>query len=225
MGRRITLQILVLVALLSVVLSGATYILWPEQGWSLDRIAGYGTIAAPLAYMVFEYVATVLPPVPNPISAVFAGYFFGTVPGLLYTILANALGSATLYYGGVYGKKAVARWYMRKQKQIERVDRFLSRENGFASLILVRFSPLFPNDVLSLLLGFTSISFRRFILTTTLGYSVPFLLLARMGAVLAGSGGDVSSARLWPLFLLLTLISVLGMAAAICGASGREDLG
>lgn len=205
------IRIVLLVAGISVALSVGLYALHVDPSEMVLRLLASHHWLSPLIYMAVEFVATLIPPLPNPISAVFAGYFFGVIPGFVYTVLANMAGSALLFFIGRYGKEALALRFIKKERQLEKVNSFLNREHGLYSLILIRFSPLFPNDVLTLLLGFTEITFTRFIATTTLGYAVPFLLLAYAGSLLSAVGGDVTQASVLPTFVLLTVISVVGL--------------
>lgn len=220
--RRKILRFVLLGVLLSIVFSVLLYVWKFTPHWFLEQFPQYSWWAAPLAYMGWEFIATLIPPIPNPISAVFGGYFFGTFPALIYTLVASIAGSISLFLLGRYGKETFAMRFLKRGKALRKVDLFLSREHGFYSLIFIRFSPIFPNDVLSLFLGFTTITFRRFVITTLLGYSVPFLVLAHMGSLLAGAGGDISQARVVPMFVLLTLLSVIGLVVAIIKAPRRN---
>lgn len=211
MKSRKFLKLTLFAVVLSIAVSSALYMLPFHLEDSLAQFSLYSWWAGPLVYMAWEFIATLIPPLPNPISAVFAGYFFGVIPGFVYTVLANMAGSALLFFIGRYGKEALALRFIKKERQLEKVNSFLNREHGLYSLILIRFSPLFPNDVLTLFLGFTEITFTRFIVTTTLGYAVPFLVLAYAGSLLSAVGGDVTQASVLPIFVLLTVISVVGL--------------
>ncbi len=211
MKSRKFLRLTLVAVVLSIAVSSALYILAFHPEDFLAQFALYSWWAAPLVYMVWEFVATLIPPLPNPISAVFAGYFFGVIPGFIYTVLANMAGSALLFFIGRYGKEALALRFVKKERQLEKVNSFLAREHGFYSLFFIRFSPLFPNDVLTLFLGFTEITFTRFMVTTTLGYAVPFLLLAYVGSLFSAVDGDVTQVSVLPIFVLLTVISVVGL--------------
>lgn len=215
MKSRKFLRLMLLAAVLSIAVSSALYVLAFHPEDFLAQFALYSWWAAPFVYMVWEFVATLIPPLPNPVSAVFAGYFFGVIPGFIYTILAGMAGSASLFLLGRSGKEAFALRFLKKKRQLEKVNSFLAREHGLYSLIFVRFSPLFPNDVLSLLLGFTEITFTRFMATTTLGYAVPFLLLAYVGSLFSAVEGDVTQVSVLPLFVLLTIISVVGLVPVV----------
>lgn len=211
MRRAKFIRIVLLVAGISVALSAVLYALHVDPSEMVLRLSASHHWLSPLIYMAVEFAATLIPPLPNPISAVFAGYFFGVIPGFIYTVLANMAGSSLLFFIGRYGKEALALRFVKKERQMENVNSFLAREHGLYSLILIRFSPLFPNDVLTLFLGFTDITFMRFIVTTTLGYAVPFLLLAHVGSLLSAVGGDVTQVSVLPLFVLLTVISAVGL--------------
>lgn len=223
MRRRKLLRIVLLAVALSVLFSTLLYVLKFNPDWFLTKFPQYSWWAAPLMYMGWEFLATIIPPVPNPISALFAGYFFGVIPGFIYTILANMAGSAALFFIGRYGKETFATRFVKREKQLRKVDRFLSREHGLYSLLFIRFSPLFPNDVLSLFLGFTEITFMGFMVTTTLGYSVPFMLLAYVGSLLSNVGGDVTQVSVLPLFVLLTIISVVGLVPVAVKLTRRRS--
>jgi len=221
MRRRTFIRAVLLLAALSVALSAVFYAAHVDLSGMVLRLSTSHRWLAPPIYMGAEFAATVLP-LPNAVTALLGGYMFGPALGTLYTIIPAMAGSLLLFWFAHKGKEALTSKFLKKEKDLARVNSFLGKEHGFYSLVFIRFSPLFPNDVLSLLLGFTSISLRRFVLTTFLGYLVPFTTMAYIEALFAEFGGDFSTADTLPLFLLLTVLSVAGLVVAFWGPLMRR---
>ncbi len=214
MRRRKFIRAVLLVAALSMAISVGLYATHLDSSDIALRLSESHLWMAPLIYMGIEFIATLIPPVPNPVSALLGGYLFGTLAGTMYTLIAGMAGSVILFKLARSGKEAFAQKFLKKEKEVQLVNSFLGREHGFISLVFIRFSPLFPNDVLTIFLGFTDIPFRRFFATTLLGYIVPYATLAYVGSLFASFGGDISSAETLPAVLLLTVLSAVGLLVA-----------
>lgn len=214
MRRRTFFRIVMLAAGLSVALSVGLYAAHLDPSDIALRLSESHLWMAPFIYMGIEFIATLIPPVPNAVSALLGGYLFGAFAGTLYTLLAGMAGSVILFKLARSGKEAFAQRFLKKEKDIRRVNSFLAREHGFYSLVFIRFSPLFPNDVFTLLLGFTDITFRRFFATTLLGYAVSYVTLAYVGSLFASLGSDISQAETLPAVLFLTMLSAVGLLVA-----------
>ena len=64
----------------------------------LSNLSQYQDWLKPFIYMWVEFLATIIPPIPNPITAVIGGYFFGTLWGAIYTLIPAMLASVFLFY-------------------------------------------------------------------------------------------------------------------------------
>ncbi|EKD76482.1 MAG: hypothetical protein ACD_43C00095G0003, partial [uncultured bacterium] len=106
-------------------------------------------------------------PLPGGWLAIATGYLFGSWPGFIYAYIGNVLGSLIAfalarYFGQRFVQKIVS------LENYERYSHKLSRSSlGIGLLYAI---PLFPIDVISMLLGVSGITRRRFLTIMLLGF-------------------------------------------------------
>jgi uncharacterized membrane protein YdjX (TVP38/TMEM64 family) len=177
--------------------------------WELSnlqsRIENAGFLA-PLIYMVIYAIATALI-LPSTMLNLAGGALFGIVGGMIWTSLA-AIVSAILTFW-------TTRLWMRSwiQKKIHQRYRILDQEiseGGIFYLFAVRLLPVIPYGIVNYSSGLTSISFRDYLISTTLGTVLglfPFVMLGNSG-VKAITTGEV-----WHILIPMTLIGLLIIGA------------
>jgi uncharacterized membrane protein YdjX (TVP38/TMEM64 family) len=149
-----------------------TGILLIRSGVSIDEIQGFiesKGAYAPLMYIGAYAVLTVCF-VPGSPLTLLGGALFGSFLGTLYTIVGASLGalSAFLISRIVRGKLPRASTTSAIRVQLERYDARI-KENGFLTVLFLRFVPLFPFNGLNYALGLTSVRFRAYAWGTVLG--------------------------------------------------------
>ena len=108
---------------------------------------------APLAFMLFYAVATVLF-LPGAVLTLAAGALFGAVPGALYS-LSGATAGATLAF--VIARYLAADWVARKAGgRLKQLSAGVEAE-GWRFVAFVRLVPLFPFNLVNYALGLTRI--------------------------------------------------------------------
>lgn len=161
------------------------------QAASAQELQAYISRFAPYSHLCFfllQFLSVVLAPIPSNISAAAGGMLFGTWCAFFLTYAAVVSGSLLVFWlartlGRDFADRVVSRRLSEKYQDIIR-----SKTSVF--LILAFLFPFFPDDVLCILAGLTSISFRRFAL---------IVLLARPWGLLFASalGGATLSVPLW----------------------------
>lgn len=189
--------ILILVLLL---LAGGGYLLWRSGLFaaftSLEAMQDYIARFAPYSHLVFfliQLLSVILAPIPSNVTALAGGVLFGTWPAFLLTWGAVVLGSVTVFaVARRLGRNFVERVVSRSS--ISRYLEVIQRKQD-TFLILAFLFPFFPDDVLCILAGLTTMPFRRFLLIA---------LLTRPWGLLAASalGGSTLSLPLWAMALL-----------------------
>ena len=189
--------ILILVLLL---LAGGGYLLWRSGLFaaftSLEAMQDYIARFAPYSHLVFfliQLLSVILAPIPSNVTALAGGVLFGTWPAFLLTWGAVVLGSVTVFaVARRLGRNFVERVVSRSS--ISRYLEVIQRKQD-TFLILAFLFPFFPDDVLCILAGLTTMPFRRFLLIA---------LLTRPWGLLAASalGGSTLSLPLWAVALL-----------------------
>ncbi|MFC6975988.1 TVP38/TMEM64 family protein [Halomicroarcula sp. GCM10025709] len=172
-------SVVLLVALLGT--TGALTVLVPEltdAGWLRAQLAGLGAYA-PLAFVALQTVQVILAPIPGQVLGGVGGYLFGTLAGTVYSMLGVTLGSAIVfvlarrrgrpYVERVVDDAALARW-----------DAIVER-GGTGGLFVLFLLPTFPDDLLCLVAGLSTVRTRTFLALVIVGRTPSFLAVAYAG--------------------------------------------
>lgn len=174
---------------------------------SLDTLRSYIDRFAPYSYLVFflvQFLSVVLAPIPSNLTAAAGGVLFGAWPAFLLTFSAVLSGSFLVFWlarvlGRDFADKLVSRKLSEKYQSILR-----TKAPVFLALALL--FPFFPDDILCILAGLTSLSFRRFALIV--------LLTRPWGLLFASALGDISlGLSPW----VMIPIALLGLALFLLG--------
>lgn len=152
-----------------------------------------------LCFFLIQFLSVLLAPIPSNITALAGGVLFGTWVSFLLTWAAVVLGSVLVFLLARYlGQSFVDR--MVSQSVTSRYLEIIRRKQD-VFLALVFLFPFFPDDLICILAGLTTIPFRRFLLIT---------LLTRPWGLLVASalGGSALSIPLWA----MALLAVAGIA-------------
>lgn len=130
---------------------------------SIDAFRAYIAGFSPYSHLCFflvQFLSVVLAPVPSNISAAAGGVLFGTWSSFFLTFSAVAAGSMLVFLlarslGQSFADRLVSRAASEKYLQ-------LIQKQADLFLFLAFLFPFFPDDVLCILAGLTSIPFRRF---------------------------------------------------------------
>ncbi|OYT36666.1 hypothetical protein B6U91_00700 [Candidatus Pacearchaeota archaeon ex4484_71] len=150
----------------------------------IASLKSMGIIGA-LLFVFLVVLENVVAPLPPFILYVAGGAIYGGIFGGLLALLGNALGSAIAFF---IARKLGREWVERKvpEKVRKRFDRFSSKYGGFA-IFLLRVNPVTSTDLFSYLGGFTKMSFKSFIIGTTLGLAPSIILQTYLGDFFSSS--------------------------------------
>jgi len=146
-------------------------------GWFLYRSGFFAAAASPehlrafiqryapysqLIFFAVQFFSVVLAPIPSNISATAGGMLFGTWQSFFITFCAVMSGSLLVFWlarvlGRSFADRIVSRRLSEKYQQAIR-----ARTSTFLALAFL--FPYFPDDVLCILAGLSTIPFRRFLL-------------------------------------------------------------
>jgi uncharacterized membrane protein YdjX (TVP38/TMEM64 family) len=164
-----------------------------------NLILGFG-ILAPLAIIFLQFFQTTISIVPSQITTIVAGFVFGPILGLTYSIIGAFFGSMFIFLlSRKYGKKLALKFF--EKKDLVHFN-MLFRQKKLWTLFLVRMTPLFPNDLVSFGAGLTNIKLRNFNLVSSFGFIIQMIILTYFGAELAA--GKIS-----PSLILISMIVTL----------------
>lgn len=146
-----------------------------------------------LFFFLIQFLSVLLAPIPSNVTALAGGVLFGTWVSFLLTWAAVVLGSVTVfllarYLGQSFADRMVSRSVMGRYLDVVR-----RKQDVF--LILAFLFPFFPDDLICILAGLTTIPFRRFLVIA---------LLTRPWGLLVASalGGSALSIPLWAMIPL-----------------------
>lgn len=180
----------------------ASYWLLNSLVFSLDVqgfdhwIAQFG-VTAPLVMIGLITAEVIIAPLPGGWLAIATGYLFGSVLGTVYAYLGNVLGSYIAFeLARAFGQPFVRRFV--SEKKYARYSAKLSTSKfGLGLLYAI---PLFPIDIVSLLLGISGIHHKTFFKVMLLGFIPNMVVLNFVGAGIA-----VPEYR----FVMLTLVAIV----------------
>ena len=156
-------------------------------------------IFSPIAFVFIQVLQVVITPFSHYAVSIAGGFIFGTWLGFLYNLIGRVIGTAVAFYLGRYlGRKIIK--HVVKPERIKKYDYYF--EKGKLLLFLAYFLPLFPDDELSYLAGFSAISPRVFLPLMAIGHIGGSLSLAYIG-------NGIQSFR-EPMFIMLSLITLAG---------------
>ena len=204
-------KLLILMAVL-LLLAGGGWFLYStgffQSATSLEGVRAYIAQFAPYSYLCFflvQILSVIFAPIPSNVVAAAGGLLFGTLPAFLVTFSAVVSGSLLIFsLARALGRDFAGR--LVSQKLSEKYQSVLQAKTS-TFLALAFLFPFFPDDMLCILAGLTSVSFRRFALT---------VLLARPWGLLFASalGGSTLGLPPWvmvPIALLGLVLFLLGM--------------
>ena len=203
-------KLLILMAAL-LLLAGGGWFLYStgffQSATSLEGVRAYIAQFAPYSYLCFflvQILSVIFAPIPSNVVAAAGGLLFGTLPAFLVTFSAVVSGSLlTFSLARALGRDFAGR--LVSQKLSEKYQSVLQAKTS-TFLALAFLFPFFPDDMLCILAGLTSVSFRRFALT---------VLLARPWGLLFASALGGSSFQLPP--WVMVPAGLLGLALFLLG--------
>jgi uncharacterized membrane protein YdjX (TVP38/TMEM64 family) len=162
-----------------------------------QRIESYGAWA-PVVFVVFQIFQVLFSPIPGELVGAAGGYVFGWWGSLLYSTIGLSLGSwINFFLARLLGKGLIER--LIPPKYLSKISFLMERQGVIASFIFFVI-PGFPKDYLCYVLGLSPMSWRIFLVVSSIGRIPGTLMLSLQGALLYHG-------RYWS-FLVLGAISI-----------------
>ena len=156
-------------------------------------------IFAPIAFILLQILQVVITPISHYTVSIAGGFIFGLWQGFIYNYIGRVIGTAIAFYlGRKFGRKIIQ--HVVKPETLKKYDYYFNK--GKLLLFLAYFLPLFPDDELSYLAGFSSMSPWVFLSIMAIGHLSGSLSLAYIG-------NGIQSIR-EPMFIFLSLITLIG---------------
>ena len=163
-----------------------------------DFVNSFG-VFAPIAFIVLQILQVIITPFSHYVVSIAGGFIFGTWLGFLYNLIGRVIGTAIAFYlGRILGRKIIK--HVVKPETIQKYDHYFTK--GKILLFLAYFLPLFPDDELSYLAGFSSMKPKIFLPLMAIGHVSGSLSLAYIG-------NGIQFFR-EPMFIFLSLVTLVG---------------
>jgi uncharacterized membrane protein YdjX (TVP38/TMEM64 family) len=168
---------------------------------------------------IMLYVAIILSAIPvSPAFNIASGYFFGVIPGALYSIFGATIGVTIAFF--------IFRYLLREYVQEKygyRLKRFNKefKKEGVSYLLFMQLLPIMPFSVITILCGLSNMSWWTFVWVTMLGITPGSFIYAFAGRqfMYIEKASDVLS---WPLILSLTLLAGLALLPLLMRKLSRK---
>lgn len=170
-----------------------------------DIIMAYGSYSV-VAFLVMQAVQVIIFFIPGEVIQIAGGYVFGIVYGSLYSLIGITAGSAIAYgVSWIFGKPLINK--IVAEKHIVFFDRVSNLGNINQIVFFLYLVPGIPKDVLAYICGISDISFKNFILYSTLGRIPAIIVSAYFGSSMYGSNYKV--------LIFIAVIMIILFAAGI----------
>ncbi len=115
----------------------------------------------PILYVVLQFLQVIVLPIPSVVSTVAGVALFGAFRAMLYSLIGILLGSFTAFIiGRKLGYRAVV-WLVGEDTLKKWQKKLKGKDNLFLTLMFLL--PLFPDDVLCLIAGLSTMSTKYFV--------------------------------------------------------------
>lgn len=143
------------------------WVLWSsgffDAASSAEGLHTYIQQFAPLSHLVFfllQLASVIIAPIPSNLTTAAGGFLFGPVPAFLISSAAVVLGSIIVFLlSRLLGQAYVEQFIT--EKNLTRYGEIIRRKQDIF-LFLAFLLPFFPDDLICIMAGLTSISFKRF---------------------------------------------------------------
>lgn len=153
-------------------------------------------------FILLQFLQVVVLPIPSTVTVVAGSALFGPLLGSIYSLIGIMLGSLVAFLIGRYAGYRVAVWLVGK----ETLDKWLKKIKGKDKLLLsaMFLLPVFPDDVLCIVAGISSMSLLYFLIVIfvsrvlaifTTSYSITLIPLNTWWGILT-----------WAILLALVLV-------------------
>lgn len=164
-----------------------------------ERLRGYISsfgILAPVVFILINILQVVVTPISHYTVGFLGGFIFGTWAGFFYNWIGRVIGSLIAFYlGRKFGRRIIK--HVVKEETIKKYDKYFNK--GSVLLFLAYFLPIFPDDELSYLAGFSSMNAKIYIPLMVLGH-----IGGSLGLAFLGSGLKYNN----PLFIIFSIITL-----------------
>ena len=185
-----------------------TYTLFDNTQQIDNWVKSMGSLG-PIFYLIFLSIAVILL-FPTPILKIFSGALFGFGLGSLINFLSSVIGGVVAFILGRWMLREPIEKIISKNKKVASIEKALS-EDGMRVSILVRLSPILPDEWLNYALSTTSLSLKDFMISSIscLLYALVYSYYGSVLGNIAFSTAGIDGFNRTPVWWTMTIIGVI----------------
>ena len=179
--KRASTKRLIVAGLVSLlIIFGIGYDLKTELQSILSSIRSFDSFG-PFIFILIYVLANVAL-VPGLVLTMGSGVIFGVLLGTLLSLVSATLGATAAFLIGRYLARDWVEGRLGKNKRFKAIEKRVSSE-GWKIVILIRFSPIFPFNLINYGFGLTSISLRDYVFASFVGMLPGTLMYVYIGSI------------------------------------------
>ena len=201
---------LVILALAGVITLVYFILIWTGMWEKLNSVDKFRKMILSLgfwgrfAFVFFQFLQVTLIPIPSPILIIAGSIIYGTFQSTILSLAGILLGSAFAFFlGRVFGYRLVK--FMVGQESAKKWKTFLN--NCKFSFVLMMLLPCFPDDILCLVAGLTSMTWGFFMTTQFIARPIGIFLVSYFssGEIIPYHGWGLI---VWGVIIVLSLVLI-----------------
>ena len=143
-----------------------------------QKVQPYGAWA-PVAFIAIQIIQVIITPISHYTVGLAGGFIFGPVYGTFLNLIGRIIGHTANFVIAHYLGRPLIKWGISRES-MAKYDRYVGGSGFF--LFMAYWLPFFPDDELSYLSGFSTMSWRRFMIANIFGQVGGSVSLAYAGA-------------------------------------------
>lgn len=178
----------------------------------LQWVDSLGTLGA-IAFIAIYIIATIIC-VPGSIMALAGGALFGKLIGTILVFISGFLGACCAFSLGRYLLRDWVKRRLEKNSYLKAINKVVVAE-GWKIACLLHLSPIIPFNILNYALGASQITYKNFIVATSVGILPGVILYVFLGSTIGdltmavmGKSDSANSTIQW-------LVSAIGVVATL----------
>ncbi len=159
-----------------------------------------------IVFILLTVFQVVVLPIPSMVTVLIGVAIYGALPSFILSTIGTIIGSLIAFLlGKIFGKKLVT-WMVGKEKTDKYAE--LLNEKGRFAFILMMLFPCFPDDMLCLVAGISSMSYKYFItvICLTRPIMIAFYSFFGSGSIIPFSGWGIP---VWIALFCLAFVAFL----------------
>ena len=157
-----------------------------------------------VVFFVIQFLQVVILPIPAALTTIAGALIFGPTTAMLVSLSAILLGSFVAFFIGRYLGEKVVVWIIGKEA-CEKYSKLLYEKGKYLFFLMMLF-PFFPDDILCMIAGMTTMSLKFFTITVLIARPLAIIPTCYLG------GGSIIPYSGWGLVvwgILIVLMVVL----------------